>query len=149
MPPRPDRLRSAEEFERVKREGGYWRGKLCAVNAAVRAPTGDEPATGPARVGYIVSRRIGNAVQRNRARRLLRESVRLLAGRLLPEWDIVLIARRELRDPAVRMRDVQDELIWLLTKARIVIPLQTRNPAEAATSTWNPHYPGGASASAR
>lgn len=149
MPAGPGRLRRAAEFERVKREGRYWRGKLCAVNAAARVAPEDEQATGPARVGYVVSRRVGNAVQRNRARRLLRESIRLLAGRLLPEWDIVLIARQELGNPAVRMRDVQDELIWLLTKARIVIPSETRNQAEAVTSTSNPRCPGQASASAR
>ncbi len=153
MPPGLGRLRSAAEFERVRREGGYWRGRLCAVNAAVRAvlrsATEDERVAGPARVGYITSRKIGTAVQRNRARRLLRESIRRLASRLLPEWDIVLIARRDLCNPGVRMRDVQDELIWLLNKARIVIPPETHDQAEAATSPSNPHYPGGASASAR
>lgn len=114
----------------MRREGGYWRGRLCAVNAAVRprpATEDVERATGPARVGYITSRRIGTAVQRNRARRLLRESIRLLAGRLSPEWDIVLIARRDLCAPGVRMRDVQDELSWLLTRARIMIPPETQD----------------------
>lgn len=149
MPAGPGRLRRAAEFERVKREGGHWRGKLCAINAAARAAPEDEQATGLVRVGYVVSRRVGNAVQRNRARRLLRESIRLLAGRLLPGWDIVLIAGQELGNPAVRMRDVQDELIWLLTKARIVMPSETRNQAEAVTSTSNPRCPGQASASAR
>lgn len=133
MPSRLGRLRSAAEFERVKREGGYWRGRLCAINAAMRPSLHPaiegERAAEPVRVGYIVSRKIGTAVQRNRARRLLRESIRLLAGRLSPEWDIVLIARRDLCSSGVRMRDVQDELMWLLTKAHIVTQSETRNQA--------------------
>ncbi len=127
MPAGLGRLRSAEEFERVKREGGYWRGRLCALNAARRAITQDDWQTNPPKVGYITPRRLGKAVHRNRARRLLRESVRLLAGRLPPHWDIVLIAQRELVKPGVRMRDVQDELIWLLTKAHILMPAQTQD----------------------
>jgi len=74
-------------------------------------------------------------VQRNRARRLLRESIRLLVDRLQPGWDIVLIARRDLCEPGVGLRDVQGELTWLLIKARILLPPATVSPAEAAMSS--------------
>ena len=48
------------------------------------------------RVGYTATKKIGNAVVRNRAKRRLREAARvLLAGRHLPGVDLVLIARRE------------------------------------------------------
>ena len=43
------------------------------------------------RYGFSVSRRVGNAVVRNRTRRLLREIMRLTS--LRPGWDIVFIAR--------------------------------------------------------
>jgi ribonuclease P protein component len=50
---------------------------------------------GTARVGFTVSRQVGNAVERNRVRRRLREIVRLSAeGRLRPGHDYVLIGRR-------------------------------------------------------
>ena len=47
------------------------------------------------RVGYTCSRRLGNAVTRNRARRRLREAARLVLPRDgRPGWDYVLIGRQ-------------------------------------------------------
>lgn len=52
---------------------------------------GDE---GPARVGFTCSKKIGNAVARNRAKRRLREVARQgLPGQARPGWDYVLIGR--------------------------------------------------------
>ncbi len=49
----------------------------------------------PARVGFTVSRKVGNAAERNRVRRRLREVVRLSAsGRMQPGYDYVVIGRR-------------------------------------------------------
>jgi ribonuclease P protein component len=48
---------------------------------------------GPVRVGFTVSRQVGNAVERNRVRRRLREMVRLSAG-MHGGHDYVLIGRR-------------------------------------------------------
>ena len=45
------------------------------------------------RLGITVSVKLGGAVVRNRARRRLRETVRLEEGNLTPGWDIVVVAR--------------------------------------------------------
>jgi ribonuclease P protein component len=51
--------------------------------------------TGPARFGFTVSKKVGNAVERNRVRRRLREIVRLsAASRLRAGHDYVLVGRR-------------------------------------------------------
>jgi ribonuclease P protein component len=50
----------------------------------------------PVRAGYTATKKIGNAVVRNRARRRLKEAARLvLAGRDLPGVELVLICRQE------------------------------------------------------
>ena len=48
-----------------------------------------------ARIGFTVSRRVGNAVQRNRARRRLRTAVGAIAGRVAGGVDLVVIGRTE------------------------------------------------------
>ncbi len=49
--------------------------------------------TGTSRVGFTVSKKLGHAVVRNRTRRRLREIYRLNEDRLLPGYDIVVVAR--------------------------------------------------------
>jgi ribonuclease P protein component len=63
---------------------------------------------GPVRFGFTVSKKVGNAVERNRVRRRLREVVRLFAGkRTRTGHDYVLVGRRAaLKLPFDRM--VQD-----------------------------------------
>jgi ribonuclease P protein component len=55
----------------------------------------DRREDGPARIGFTVSKKVGNAVERNRVRRRLREIVRLAAtGMMRRGHDYVLIGRR-------------------------------------------------------
>jgi ribonuclease P protein component len=117
------RLRASADFARVRAEGGFRRGRFCSLNAA-RRPTEEVPDE-PTRVGFIASKRLGSAVRRNRARRLMRESIRLLAAGIGPNWDVVLIAQRDLCLPGTRRQAVQEEVLWLLTKAHIVRPAPT------------------------
>jgi ribonuclease P protein component len=50
----------------------------------------------PLRLGFTATKKIGNAVARNRAKRRLREAARLTLREAPPVgWDLVLIARNE------------------------------------------------------
>lgn len=79
-------LKTNSEFERVRRAGRTWASGPVLLNAA---PNG----LGIVRCGFIAGKKIGNAVKRNRARRLIREAVRLRLPYLKPGWDLIWIAR--------------------------------------------------------
>ncbi len=77
--------------------------KAAAAAFVLQARKRDD--SGPVRVGFTVSKKVGNAVERNRVRRRLREIVRLSpAARMRAGHDYVLIGRRAaLRVPFERM----------------------------------------------
>jgi len=50
------------------------------------------------RLGVSVSRKVGGAVERNRVKRVLRESFWSLSDRLPPRHDFVIVARSEMAD---------------------------------------------------
>ena len=69
-----------------------------AVNVSTKAfivQMRDRRDSGPARVGFTVSKKVGNAVERNRVRRRLREIVRRAPSEATrPGHDYVLVGRR-------------------------------------------------------
>lgn len=79
-----ERLRKSADFARVREDGKTW---ACGLVLLKAAPNGLERN----RYGFVAGKRIGNAVVRNRVKRLLREIAR--ATPTVSGWDIVLIAR--------------------------------------------------------
>lgn len=85
------RLKKRAEFLRA-RGGRSWRASSLVLQAKKQSQA--DGAGGVARFGFTATKRLGNAVTRNRARRRLKETVRIAAGKLArPGYDYVVIAR--------------------------------------------------------
>lgn len=84
-------LRRSQDFQAVRAKG---RRIQCGVFLFTAAPQTTDTRTprGP-RLGVITSRKAGNAVVRNRLRRLVREIFRVHQAELRPDVDIVLVMR--------------------------------------------------------
>lgn len=90
--PKPGRLKRRAEFLRVAATG-----KKAAIGGVVLQAMPRQDAE-PARLGFTVTKKVGNAVIRNRTKRRLREAARLLlAERPVAGFDLVLIGRNSTR----------------------------------------------------
>ncbi|MDF2234489.1 ribonuclease P protein component [Albimonas sp. CAU 1670] len=91
---RPVVLRKRRDFVLAANRGQ--RLGLPGLNLQARRRRAEEPAEAPVRVGYTCSKKVGGAVQRNRAKRRLRAAAaQVLPGAARPGWDYVLIGRRD------------------------------------------------------
>ncbi len=104
-----NRLRGQKDFDRVRRAGRAWSHPLLVLNVVQ-----NEQAF--SRYGFIASKSVGNAVARNRAKRLLREAMRQRHDGIEESWDLVLIARKQMK--GVRLEQVQAALDELLERAK-------------------------------
>lgn len=79
-------LKSNSDFRRL-----YNRGK--AVTDPALVVYYSKNRAGICRIGITTSKKIGNAVERNRSRRVIREAFRHVCSELNPCYDIVMVAR--------------------------------------------------------
>jgi ribonuclease P protein component len=96
-----ERLTKSADYAKVLRRGVRLDGRLFNLAAAPNQRTHH-------RLGLTVSRRVGGAVQRNRAKRVLRDAFRRRRRHAGICCDLVLIAKREILDST--QRDVEREL---------------------------------------
>lgn len=83
----PDnRLRRSTDLERVRQQGHSWHHPLAILLV-------QKNTCNVSRFAFVASRRIGKAVYRNRAKRLMREALRSCLRQVEPGWDCLFIAR--------------------------------------------------------
>jgi ribonuclease P protein component len=94
-----ERLTKRPEFQKVLTEGKKMRiAKLCTV---FLIPNG----LNRKRLGIIASKKVGNAVARNRVKRAIRETFRQIKHRMSPAVDIVIISGKEMVSESYKVID--------------------------------------------
>jgi ribonuclease P protein component len=83
----PERIRRRADYLRIQKKGTRSQGRFLTL---IALPNG----TGTPRLGVSASRRLGGAVQRNRAKRLIREVFR--RNKPAAGFDLVVIPKPEL-----------------------------------------------------
>ncbi|MCB1086512.1 MAG: ribonuclease P protein component [Verrucomicrobiae bacterium] len=110
--PRQRRITTRHLFQRVKSEGRSWGGRFLVLGVL------SDPVMAPSvRVGYITTKRLGNAVARNRVRRRLRGILQRTGERLKPGYCLVLIARHSAAEASSIA--LEKEWKWLAHRAGI------------------------------
>jgi ribonuclease P protein component len=102
-------LTTGEQFASVFRRGRAYYGTWVAVRVL-------RNALDISRLGLVVGKKVGGAVERNRAKRRIRQIVGIRA--LTPGWDLVVIARSGIQ--SAEYRDVERELRELLDRAGLL-----------------------------
>lgn len=118
-------LKRGGDFSRLKLHGRRLTTTMFITNWMPR------DAGSCSRLGVVTGKRLGNAVVRNRARRVLREAFRLLQHQLATPIDLVLVARNGVaRKTSVQ---VQRDLAAVLSKAGLLRP-----PASGSSTPGTP-----------
>ena len=95
------------EFQRVYSKGKYAASAFLVIYVLPNR-------VNQTRFGITTSKKVGNAVKRNRMRRLIRENLRTLSDRLISGVDIVIVARKT--EEMVSLEAIGKELRYLLHK---------------------------------
>jgi ribonuclease P protein component len=105
------RLKRSIDFQRVRRYGKSYAHPLLVL---IALPNQEEYT----RIGVTAGRAVGNAVHRNRAKRLIRTAFYPYLELVIPGWDLVLIARQKMK--IADYKQTQESLRNLLERAKLV-----------------------------
>jgi ribonuclease P protein component len=105
------RLTRSTDWKRVRRFG-----KSHAHPLVVLVALPDK--SGLTRFGIAAGRTVGGAVQRNRAKRMVREALRPLISQVQPGWNILLLCRQPIIE--AKLPEIQAALTRLLQRASLL-----------------------------
>ena len=108
---KPPVINRNTDFRRI-----YWRGRSAAHSVLVTYVT--KSRSGETRVGITSGKKIGNAVTRNRARRVIRAAYQAVMPEISGNWDIVFVARS--KTPYTKSTKVQSVMQEQLSKLGVI-----------------------------
>jgi ribonuclease P protein component len=109
---RASRVTQNRDFLRIRQQGERL-AQGCLVANWNKLPDGAHP-----KLGVVTSKKIGGAVQRVRARRLLRESFRLHQHEFLQPIELILVARNSIAGK--KFADVEKDFLATLRRAGLL-----------------------------
>ena len=77
------------------------------------------------RIAFLASKKVGNSVERNRARRLMKENYRFLKDSIIIGYDLIFIARNTINNR--KANEVKKSMAGALFKAKLFIDDKSRN----------------------
>lgn len=105
------RLRRGSDIDRVRSRGRSWSSRLLVLAILPNELEHN-------RYGFAVGKKVGGSVERNRAKRLMREVIRIRHPELEQGYDLLLIARNSFHDETT-LGEVSEQLDALLKRAEI------------------------------
>jgi len=115
------RLRRNSDFQQVRQNGKFY-----ASSFMVLAFLRNE--LDYSRFGFVVSKRLGKAVIRNKIKRRLREATRQRISQIQPGFDLVFIARQPIGEASYI--EIEQTLEYLLKKSGLLTPDQVQYQPE-------------------
>ncbi len=109
---RAQRLKQGRDFARARQEGQR------VVLGCLIANWRRLPVDAPTRLGVVTSKKIGGAVVRNHARRLMREAFRVHQRELTQPVDLVLVARQSIAGRG--LADVEKDFLATMRRAGLI-----------------------------
>lgn len=108
-------LKRNGDFRRV-----YARGKSAVSPAVVVYYLRNR--AGNTRIGITTSKKIGNAIERNRSRRVIKEGLRAVMPKIKTGYDFVLVARNKTK--FLKSTDISSALMSLLSAEGLILPVE-------------------------
>ncbi|MBM7624302.1 ribonuclease P protein component [Sporohalobacter salinus] len=109
--PKSERLTKTHQFKRVYNQGNSISNNLVVLYTLKRS-------SGNRRIGFSVSKKVGNAVVRNRIKRILKEIYRRNKSELINNIDLVFIARQGISSASYQ--EIKNSVFDLFAKAKIM-----------------------------
>jgi ribonuclease P protein component len=109
---RASRLAQSRDFARVRQQGQRL-ALGCLIANWNKLPDGTKP-----KLGVVTSKKIGGAIERSRARRLLRESFRQHQHEFAQPVELVLVARNSIAGK--KFTDVEKDFLAALNRAGLL-----------------------------